>query len=139
MLQAYRAIIELLEKYWVMAVVYTSGRSVPPQVPWPQALEVMARHLMRLRPRTTTYVPSYYYIYVLLILHMCPHTTYIYVIRLDIAYYAYVSLYNYVCPDTMCVRTGNGCAPEASVPHSGTRDISGCLQREWRCDCRLNP
>ena len=85
MLQAYRAIIELLEKYWVMAVVYTSGRSVPPQVPWPQALEVMAGHLKRLCPHTSTCV--------LILLYICPHTT-IYV----------SSYYIYVCLHTMCVR-----------------------------------
>jgi len=139
MLQAYRAIIELLEKYWVMAVVYTSGRSVPPQVPWPQALEVMAGHLKRLCPHTTTCVLILLYICPHTT-HMCPHTTCVCVLRLlDIAYYTYVSSYYYVCHDTMCVRTGDGWAPEASVPHSGTRDISGRLQREWRCDSKPKP
>jgi len=40
---AYKAIIEQLEKYWVLAIVHTSTRSVPPQ-----ALAVMANRLKRL-------------------------------------------------------------------------------------------
>ena len=40
---AYKAIIEQLEKYWVLAIVHTSTRSVPPQ-----ALAIMAQRLKRL-------------------------------------------------------------------------------------------
>jgi len=46
--KAYRAIIEQLEKYWVLAIVYMSGRSAPTQVPWSKALEYMSSHLQRL-------------------------------------------------------------------------------------------
>lgn len=40
---AYKAIIEQLEKYWVLAIVHTSARSIPPQ-----ALSIMADRLKRL-------------------------------------------------------------------------------------------
>jgi len=40
---AYRAIVEQLDKYWVLAIVHTSTRSVPPQ-----ALAIMAHRLKRL-------------------------------------------------------------------------------------------
>ena len=129
MLQAYRAIIELLEKYWVMAVVYTSGRSVPPQVPWPQALEVMAGLLKRLRPHTTTYVTSYYYIYVLILLYMCSHTTCMCVLRLlDISYYTCVSSYYCGCPHSVCAQVMGGHLKRLS--HIAAREISQAASNE---------
>ena len=45
---AYKAIIEQLEKYWVLAIVHTSTRSVPPQ-----ALAIMAHRLKRLSKLAT--------------------------------------------------------------------------------------
>eukprot|EP00802_Teleaulax_amphioxeia_P004177 Tamp_04181.p1 GENE.Tamp_04181~~Tamp_04181.p1 ORF type:complete len:968 (+),score=189.37 Tamp_04181:81-2906(+) len=46
--KAYKAIIEQLEKYWVLAIVYMSVRSAPTQVSWIEALEYISGHLQRL-------------------------------------------------------------------------------------------
>ena len=46
--KAYRAIIEQLEKYWVLTLVYTSGASVPAQVSWAAALDVISARLSHL-------------------------------------------------------------------------------------------
>jgi len=48
---AYKAIIEQLEKYWVLAIVHISTRSVPPQ-----ALTIMAHRLKRLSKLATRQV-----------------------------------------------------------------------------------
>jgi hypothetical protein len=47
---AYKAIIEQLEKYWVLAIVHTSARSIPPQVTSPYMGTSLIRHRRPLGP-----------------------------------------------------------------------------------------